>query len=122
MPTTSDAAELPVIPGSRGARCPLKPPAEFREWRRQPGLRRVMYHGTPTWMVSRYQDIRAALVDPRLSADTIPAPMKPSGSGATAPVMFARVDDHYLGEMSTGHVLALEEVGNHFESMSDAPC
>ena len=28
--------------------------------------------GQPTWVVSRYQDIRAALVDPRLSAETIP--------------------------------------------------
>ena len=38
-----------------------------------------MYHGQPAWAVSRYQDIRAALVDPRLSADTIPDFMKPSG-------------------------------------------
>ena len=105
---TSDAgsaAGLPVIPVPRDARCPLKPPAEFTDWRQEPGLRQVMYHGKPTWMVSRYQDIRAALLDPRLSADTIPATIRPSGSGQTAPVMFARVDDpehHRLRRMVTG--------------------
>lgn len=65
-----------------------------------------MYHGAPAWVVSRYQDIRAALVDPRLSADTIPAAIRPGGSSATAPVMFARVDDpehHRLRRMVTGN-------------------
>lgn len=63
-----------------------------------------MYHGQPAWVVSRYQDIKAALVDPRLSADTISATIRPSGSGDTAPVIFARVDDpehHRLRRMLT---------------------
>jgi len=63
-----------------------------------------MYHGQPTWVVSRYQDIRAALLDPRLSADTIPASMKPPSSDSTTPVMFARIDDpehHRLRRMLT---------------------
>ena len=55
------------------------PPAEFASWREQPGLRQAMYHGKPAWVVSRYQDIRAALVDPRLSADTIPDSIMPIG-------------------------------------------
>jgi cytochrome P450 len=46
-----------------------------------------MYHGKPTWVVSRYQDIRAALVDPRLSAETIPPAIVPAGSGDEAPVI-----------------------------------
>ncbi|OBA84599.1 cytochrome [Mycobacterium sp. 1164966.3] len=103
--TSAAPAELPVIPVPRDPQCPLKPPAAFADWRHQAGLRRVMYHGKPTWMVSRYQDIRAALVDPRLSADTIPATVKPSASGESAPVMFARVDDpehHRLRRMVTG--------------------
>lgn len=106
MPVTATIsdAELPLIPVPRDAQCPLKPPADFADWRQEPGLRRVMYHGKPTWMVSRYRDIRAALVDPRLSADTIPAAIRPSGPGGTAPVMFARVDDpehHRLRRMVT---------------------
>lgn len=92
MSTTSET-ELPVIPVQRPARCPLHPPAEFVSWRDEPGLRRAMYHGQPAWVVSRYRDIRAALLDPRLSADTIPASLKPESPDSTAPVMFARIDD-----------------------------
>ena len=83
----------------------LAPPPEFANWRDEPGLRRVMYHGQPAWAVSRYQDIRAALLDPRLSADTIPDVA--SGRQVrddNAPVMFARIDDpehHRLRRMMT---------------------
>jgi cytochrome P450 len=104
--TTSDSpseVELPVIPAAREARCPLAPPPEFAQWRDEPGLRRAMWGGKPVWVVSRYRDIRAALVDPRLSADTISADMKPSTDEGTA-VMFARIDDpehHRLRRMMT---------------------
>ena len=63
MSTTSDLSsdtDLPVIPVPRAAQCPLHPPAEFVNWRQEPGLRRAVYHGQPAWVVSRYQDIRAA--------------------------------------------------------------
>lgn len=89
----SSESDLPVIPLQRAAECPLHPPAEFASWRDEPGLRRVMYHGQPAWVVSRYEDIRAALLAPRLSADTIPALLKPESPDGTVPVMFARVDD-----------------------------
>lgn len=108
MSITSDVcseADLPVIPVPRAAQCPLAPPAEFVSWRDEPGLRKAMYHGQPAWVVSRYRDIRAALVDPRLSADTIPDFMKPQNTENT-PVMFARVDDpehHRLRRMLTGN-------------------
>lgn len=97
--------DLPVIPVARAAHCPLAPPAEFAKWRDQPGLRRAMHHGQPAWVVSRYHDIRAALIDPRLSADTIPASMQPASPDSTTPVMFARIDDpehHRLRRMMTG--------------------
>ena len=104
--TTSDSrseTELPVIPAQRAAHCPLHPPAEFAQWRDEPGLRRAMWGGLPVWSVSRYQDIRAALVDPRLSADTISSAIKPSGDEGI-PVIFARIDDpehHRLRRMMT---------------------
>ena len=72
------STDLPVIPAPRAAQCPLAPPAEFANWREAPGLRRAMYQGRPTWVVSRYHDIRAALVDPRLSANTMPELFKPA--------------------------------------------
>ena len=61
-----------MLPVPRAAHCPLAPPADFANWRAEPGLQRAMFHGHLIWVVSRYHDIRAALVDPRLSAKTIP--------------------------------------------------
>ena len=84
--------DLPVIPAPRASECPLHPPLEFAQWRSEPGLQKVMYHGQPTWLVSRYQDIRAGLVDPRLSADTFPPEFKLEG-GEDGAIMFARTDD-----------------------------
>ena len=107
MPTTSDLCpdtDLPVMPVPRASSCPLHPPAEFTKWRDEPGLRRAMWHGQPAWVLSRYEDIRAALLDPRLSADTIPASLKPASEDNTIPVMFARIDDpehHRLRRMMT---------------------
>jgi cytochrome P450 len=104
---TSDVsadADLPVIPAPRDAHCPLVPPPEFADWRETEGLQRAMYQGRPAWVVSRYQDIRAALVDPRLSAQTIPDSLMPSGPDEDTAVMFARIDDpehHRLRRMMT---------------------
>jgi cytochrome P450 len=104
--TTSESqpeTELPVIPAPREPRCPLAPPPEFAQWRDEPGLRRAMWGGRLTWVISRYQDIRAALVDPRLSADTISPVIRPSSDECT-PVIFARIDDpehHRLRRMMT---------------------
>jgi cytochrome P450 len=63
-----------------------------------------MYRGQQAWVVSRYQDIRAALVDPRLSAKTIPDYLMPETEDHHIPVMFARTDDpehHRLRRMMT---------------------
>jgi cytochrome P450 len=109
MPTTSEFrsdVDLPVLPVPRAAHCPLAPPAEFAQWRDEPGLRRAMFQGNPIWVVSRYQDIRAALVDPRLSAKTIPEAIMPSDADNNIPVMFARTDDpehHRLRRMLTSN-------------------
>lgn len=99
-------AELPVLPMPRAAHCPLAPPPEFVDWRQQPGLRRALFQGNPVWVVSRYHDIRAALVDPRLSAKTIPDSIMPTDADNKVPVMFARTDDpehHRLRRMLTGN-------------------
>ena len=111
---------LPVLPLSRAARCPLAPPAEFASWRAEPGLQRAMFHGNPIWVVSRYQDIRAALVDPRLSAKTIPDSMLPPGVG----VIFARTDDpehHRLRRMMTSNFTfrRSESMRPHIQEMVD---
>jgi cytochrome P450 len=104
MTSTTSGTDLPVIPAPRAAGCPLAPPAEFAEWRDTEGLRLAMNHGRPTWVVSRYQDIREALLDPRLSADTIPDSMRPTSPDDNLPVYFPRIDDpehHRLRIMMT---------------------
>ena len=104
--TTSDSrpeTDLPVIPAQRAAHCPLHPPPEFADWRNEAGLQRAVWNGQQVWSVSRYQDIRAALVDPRLSADTLPDLFE-SSSDDEKPVIFARTDDpehHRLRRMMT---------------------
>lgn len=91
-PGLNSDTDLPVIPVTRRAQCPLHPPAEFADWRQVPGLRRVIYRGRPAWAVSRYDDIRAALTDARLSAETFPDYLKTSDQENEV-VMFARTDD-----------------------------
>ncbi len=62
-----------------------------------------MWNGQEVWSVSRYQDIRAALVDPRLSAETLPE-LFDQASGTAPPQVFARIDDpehHRLRRMMT---------------------
>lgn len=119
-------AELPVLPVPRPAQCPLAAPAEFAGWRDEPGLRQAMFHGNPVWVVSRYRDIRAALVDPRLSAKTIPDSIMPTDADNKIPVMFARTDDpehHRIRRMMTGNFTFrrcesmrphIQEVVDHF--------
>ena len=88
-----ETTELPLIPVPRDVRCPLAPPAEFGEWRDSDGLQLASWRGQPTWVVSRYQDIRAALIDPRLSAETIPDSLKARSPNDIMPVIFPRIDD-----------------------------
>ena len=141
MPITSETSgscsyvDLRALPVPRAAHCPLAPPAEFAEWRDAPGLRRAMFQGNPIWVVSRYQDIRAALVDPRLSAKTIPDAIMPSDADNNIPVMFARTDDpehHRLRRMMTSNFTfrrceamrpQIQEMVDHYlgEMMSHGP-
>ena len=100
---TSTTSDLPVIPARREAHCPLAPPTEFAGWRKESGLQRALWNGQQVWSVSRYEDIRAALVDPRLSAETLPD-LFDAANDSTAPVVFARIDDpehHRLRRMMT---------------------
>jgi len=91
-PADGDGADLPVIPVPRDARCPLHPPAEFAEWRNSEGLQRALWRGQPVWAISRYHDIRAALTDPRISAD-VQTFNQTYADDANMPLIFARMDD-----------------------------
>src|SRR6267154_6919447 len=90
-PVSGDGSELPLIPAPRDVRCPLAPPAEFGDWRDFDGLQLASWRGRPTWVVSRYQDIRAALIDPCLSAETIPDSLKATSPDDIMAVIFPRI-------------------------------
>ena len=96
MTTTSaqgDGTAPPAVPIPRDVRCPLKPPPEFDDWRASAGLQMVLWRHEPTWFISRYEDIRAALTDPRLSANTLPEALRAKPTDDDVPVVFARIDD-----------------------------
>jgi cytochrome P450 len=83
---------LPVIPAPRAVGCPLAPPAEFAAWRESNGLQQAVWQGKTVWMISRYADIRAALVDPRLSANTMAYSVETTAD-QDVPAIFPRLDD-----------------------------
>lgn len=86
---------MPTMPAPRTPQCPLDPPAEFATWREAPGMCKAtnLFTGEPAWVASRYEDIRAALTDARMSANTLPESVKPPGEDDDTPVFFARTDD-----------------------------
>jgi len=92
LTSTADPSKLPVIPAPRAVSCPLAPPAEFASWRESDGLQRAVWQGKPVWMISRYQDIKAALVDPRLSANTMAYDVE-IPNAQSVPQIFPRLDD-----------------------------
>jgi hypothetical protein len=71
-PTTHDAltTEIPDYPMARAAGCPFDPPPALGELRTHAPISRVrLWDGSTPWLVSRFDDQRALLGDPRVSAD-----------------------------------------------------
>ena len=76
---------------------PMNPPREYAEWGREQRICRItQWNGAPAWFVTRYEDVRALLMDPRLSADAS-SPTYPAQTAALALVrkeyqVFAQMD------------------------------
>ncbi|MGW4065170.1 cytochrome P450 [Amycolatopsis sp. NPDC004747] len=80
--------EIPEFPMPRAAGCPFDPPPAARALQEAAPLARVrLWDGSTPWLVTRYADQRALLVDPRVSADATrpgypsPAPLPEGGTG-----------------------------------------
>ncbi|MEW2402534.1 cytochrome P450 [Streptomyces sp. NPDC046862] len=105
MNITADQTDLPVFPGLRSQRCPFDPPEEYAGWRQAEGLQRVtLSNGATAWVVTRYEDARAALADPRITADARLYPELRTDSRHLPPA-FPRMDgpDHArIRRMLTG--------------------
>jgi len=66
---TEARSAAPEFPMARG-RCPFDPPPELgRRLREQPVSRVRIWDGSEPWLFTRYDDVRAVLTDPRVSAD-----------------------------------------------------
>jgi len=85
--------ELPVFPTGRDSRCPFDPSPDYREWREAGGLRRVSWQGIEVWAVSRYEDIKLAMTDPRVSAEVAAQQGSAEHHGDQMPKVFPRMDD-----------------------------
>ncbi|MEV4560820.1 cytochrome P450 [Kitasatospora sp. NPDC049285] len=69
MTTPSHPTDRGVFPEPRGA-CPFAPAPAYEQAREQDPVRRVtLLDGSRPWMVTRHQDVRSVLADPRFSAD-----------------------------------------------------
>ncbi|MEU9153485.1 cytochrome P450 [Streptomyces sp. NPDC048417] len=63
--------ELPDYPMPRAACCPFDPPPTLRALQdRAPFSRVRLWDGSTPWLVTRYEDVRALLADPRISSDS----------------------------------------------------
>jgi cytochrome P450 len=78
----------PLLPMTRAT--PFDPPAEY-DAIRAGGIKRFTWpNGVEAWLVTRYEDVRAALRDPRLSVDKTASPPPSLALGRKPGVMLPR--------------------------------
>ncbi|TCO48898.1 cytochrome P450 [Actinocrispum wychmicini] len=71
---TDMTADLPAFPVERTPNCPFDPPAEYAQRRdNDPIAPAACPVGFDAWVVTRYEDVRAMLRDPRFSSRAMPA-------------------------------------------------
>ena len=69
--TDMPSAQVPDYPMTRAARCPFDPPPALHALQDQAPIGRVrLWDGSSPWLVTRYEDVRALLADPRISSDS----------------------------------------------------
>ncbi|MFG7941675.1 cytochrome P450 [Streptomyces cacaoi] len=67
---TSAPAGLPEHPSPRAAGCPFDPPPALRSLQTDRPVSRVqIWDGSRPWLITRHEDVRTLLNDPRVSAD-----------------------------------------------------
>ncbi|MFD8212642.1 cytochrome P450 [Streptomyces sp. NPDC059697] len=69
--TASDAAErFPEFVPPRAGACPFAPPPALAEIREEKPISKVrIWDGSTPWLITRHEDLRAVLGDPRVSVD-----------------------------------------------------
>jgi cytochrome P450 len=63
-------SETVFYPPKRDPSHPFDPPPQVMQWNNEKPVRRVKtWDGTEAWLITRYEDVRSALTDDRVSAD-----------------------------------------------------
>lgn len=84
---TPQAASPPAYPMTR--ECPFSPPPDLSRVQRESPISRVrIWDGSTPWLITGYEDVRAVLSDPRVSAD-----IDQPGYPPVSPGIAARPDD-----------------------------
>ncbi|MFJ9818548.1 cytochrome P450 [Streptomyces sp. NPDC101151] len=69
--TDAPSTEVPEFPMPRAGACPFDPPPALRSLQKQAPISRVrLWDRSTPWLVTRYEDLRALLSDPRISSDS----------------------------------------------------
>ena len=78
-------ADIPDYPMPRSSGCPFDPPPALRALQEEGPVMKVrLWDGSTPWLVTRYDDQRALLTDPRISADVTHPHYPHQGAGAKA--------------------------------------
>lgn len=65
----TETVEAPAFPMTRG--CPFDPPSDLAQLQQEEPISRVrLWDGSTHWLVTRYEDVRQVLLDPRFSANS----------------------------------------------------
>jgi len=96
--SVATTATAPDYPMPRASCCPFDPPPALRTLGQEGRITKVrLWDGTTSWLVTRYDDQRALLADPRISADTTHPHYPHQSAGAkarrTAARTFINMDD-----------------------------
>ncbi|MDQ1042791.1 cytochrome P450 [Streptomyces sp. V4I2] len=94
-PAPETAAPVPEFPMARAAGCPFDPPPALQAQQDEGRLVKVrLWDGSTPWLVTRYEDQRALLLDPRVSADiTSPGYPLQAPSNGKNNISFILMDD-----------------------------
>ncbi|MDH6695947.1 cytochrome P450 [Streptomyces sp. MAA16] len=93
--TRTGSAPVPHFPMARAAGCPFDPPPRLKAQQDEGRFVRVeLWDGSRPWLITRYADQRALLLDPRVSADigTPGYPLQAPVSGRSN-ISFILMDD-----------------------------
>jgi cytochrome P450 len=82
---TEAASTVPLYPMKRDPRCPWNPPPELKQLQAEAPVSKVrIWNGNTAWLVTRFEDVRFVLKDPRFSADVTRPGYPPQSAGNAA--------------------------------------